>query len=347
MQSYPLRKRFDVSVPEKNVKKGRTSGSTGQPLDIRSVRTEGLIQLLKILRFLREWGYSPFHYTIRLWGGSAPIKLIVNKFGLFRIKDVEILDKPASAVDEVLKSRPDILFASRSSLEALADELDKRKIEFKPRILVSTGEILMEKHRKMFLEKYGCNTLNCYSSEEMGSIAWECPDHHRNIHTDMETVLINFRNVFPQSNGKIGSIILTNLERFVMPFIRYDQEDRILIPSNSQCPCGRTLPLLGRVLGRNDDVIDYNGREYYWNFFYNILVKENFKYIKRYKIIQTKEGSIEFIILLFQDNNETRKKCISDLKFEFENHFKPINIRFVDDFSLQPNRKFKVIEKET
>jgi hypothetical protein len=73
----------------------------------------------------------------------------------------------------------------------------------------------------------------------------------------------------------------------------------------------------------------------------------NFLYIKKYKIAQTKKGTIEFRILLLQNKEETRKKCISDLNSAFKDHFSPVNIEFVDDFPLKPNLKFKVLGKQT
>jgi phenylacetate-CoA ligase len=346
MQSYSLNKRVDARVSEKNVHKARTSGSTGQPLEIWFDKTESLIGTLKPIRYLREWGYSPFYSTIRLWGGSEPKKSIVQKFGLFKRKDIELVAQTDDAMDEILKTKCDVLFGSRSSLELFAEELDKRKAEVKPRILISVSEILMKEHRDRFREKFGCNTLNTYGSEEMGNIAWECPDQQNNLHTSMEAILINFRDVDTQSNGKIGSIITTNLENYVMPFIRYDLGDRILLPENDQCSCGRTLSLLGQVFGRNDDFITYNGRKYYWNFFYNIMMREDFLYIKRYKIVQKKDGSIEFQIQLLQDNEETRKKCVSDLNTAYSSHFSNVNVEIVNKFLLQNNRKFKVLEKE-
>ena len=193
MQSYSLNKRVDSRVPEKNVRKSRTSGSTGQPLEIWFDKTECLIPTLKAMRYLREWGYSPFDSTIRLWGGSKPKKSIVQKFGLFRRKDIEIVTQPDDAVDEILKNKCDVLFGSRSSLEVFAEELDKRETEVKPSILVSTAEMLMKEHRDKFMEKFGCDTLNIYGTEEMGNIAWACPDQSNNLHTSMEAILINFR----------------------------------------------------------------------------------------------------------------------------------------------------------
>jgi phenylacetate-CoA ligase len=188
--------------------------------------------------------------------------------------------------------------------------------------------------------------LNTYGTEEMGNIAWACPEQSNNLHTSIETILINFRDVDTQSNGKMGSIIVTNLENYVMPFIRYDLGDRILLPENDRCSCGRTLPLLGQVFGRNDDFIIYNGRKYYLDFFYNIMERKKFLYVKKYKIVQKKEGLIEFRIQLLQDNEETRKKCVSELDSAYRNHFSPVNVEFVNKFFLQNNRKFKVLEKE-
>ena len=96
--------------------------------------------------------------------------------------------------------------------------------------------------------------------------------------------MVNFRSVKSPSDGSnIGSIIVTNLENYVMPFIRYDLGDLVLLPGNNRCTCGRTLPLLGKVLGRNDDILEYEGRKYYFHFFYNYF--KNYLYIKKYKII--------------------------------------------------------------
>lgn len=129
MQSYSLKQRVDDRVSEANVRKARTSGSTGQPLEIWFDKTECLIPTLKAMRYLREWGYSPLYSTIRLWGGSNPKKSIAQKFGLFRRQDIEIVNEPAAAMDRILESKCDVLFGSRSSLEVFAEELDKETLK--------------------------------------------------------------------------------------------------------------------------------------------------------------------------------------------------------------------------
>ena len=346
IRNFPIEKRVDPNISEKLVHKERTSGSTGEPLEIWTNRTESLIQTLKGIRFLREWGYSPFDNTIRLYGeaSSDAKRSVVQKYGLFKRKDLAILDQPDMVINELSKSRCDVLMGMRSSLEALADALEKSKVEIEPRICVSMGEMIMEEHRKRFKKQFGCKTLSIYGSEETGNIAWECPMFERNLHVDMETVILNLQEKKLSNEEQVGSVIATNLESYTMPFIRYQLADDIILPEENVCKCGRTLPLLGEVRGRHDDVLNYKGRKYYWGFFYNYIV--DMQYIKKYKIIETLKGSIEFRILLIENNKNKRRKCISDLNAAFKDHFSPLNIRFVDEFQLPQNRKFKVLEKE-
>jgi phenylacetate-CoA ligase len=345
IRSFPIKKRVDSNIPEKLVHKITTSGSTGEPLEIWNNRTESLIQTLKGIRFLREWGYSPLDNTIRLWGGDSEIKKsVVQKLGLFRRKDLAILEQPNMVINELAESRCDVLIGVRSSLEALADALEKNNAKIRPQICVSMGEMLMEEHRERFKKQFGCKTLSIYGSEEMGNIAWECPRFERNLHVEMETVILNLQETEFSNEKQLRSVIVTNLESYTMPFIRYKLEDFIILPEENVCKCGRTLPLLGEVRGRHDDNLDYDGKKYYWSFFYNYMA--DMQYIKKYKIIQTKKGSIEFRIQLFHNTDSTRRKCISDLSAAFKNHFSPLSIRFVDKFQLSHNRKFKVLEKE-
>jgi phenylacetate-CoA ligase len=347
IQSYPAEKRADSSVPLRRIYREKTSGSTGQPLEKWNDRTECLIQILKVLRFFREWGYSPFDRTVRLWGGAEEKKSIIQKFGLFRRKDIEIVGHEFAAIEEALRSKCDVLYGSRSSLEALVDQMEARNTCLNAKILVSTGQMLMGEHRKRFQDAFDCYTTNSYSSEEMGSIAWECPENNGHLHIEAETVLVQVSNCEITSNGKIGSCVLTNLESYVMPFIRYEQGDRVRIPDDNRCICGRNLPLLGEVFGRDDDFIMHGGKKYYWNFFYNIFEKGNFQYVKQYQIVQHKDGSLEFKVLLFDNSDSSKKRCQSDLNSAFMKYFPRIDIRFAEAFQLPPNRKVKVLQRET
>ena len=65
---------------------------------------------------------------------------------------------------------------------------------------------------------------------------------------------INCRDIYleidsPNPYTQPGEILITQLNNYVMPFIRYRIGD-IGILSDEVCPCGNALPILGDLLGR-------------------------------------------------------------------------------------------------
>jgi phenylacetate-CoA ligase len=60
----------------------------------------------------------------------------------------------------------------------------------------------------------------------------------------------------PVPDGQAGEILATGLLNPDMPLIRYRLGDRVSRSvGRSACPCGRTLPVLRSIEGRNDDVL--------------------------------------------------------------------------------------------
>ena len=52
----------------------------------------------------------------------------------------------------------------------------------------------------------------------------------------------------------IGEVVITDLDNFGMPFLRYRIGDMASFKAGS-CPCGRPFPMLQRVEGRTLDII--------------------------------------------------------------------------------------------
>jgi phenylacetate-CoA ligase len=49
--------------------------------------------------------------------------------------------------------------------------------------------------------------------------------------------------------GEMGRVLITTMDNNLMPLVRYDLGD-YAIAANGTCRCGRTLPLLGPIVGR-------------------------------------------------------------------------------------------------
>lgn len=96
-----------------------------------------------------------------------------------------------------------------------------------------------------------------YSSNDTGLIGFNCENlegsiHH--IHEDSVHIeIVDPDTGKPVEDGNPGKIIVTCLNRFLMPLIRYDIGDMGRILKDS-CNCGRKLKLL-ELLGRSDDTL--------------------------------------------------------------------------------------------
>ena len=123
----------------------------------------------------------------------------------------------------------------------------------RPHSILSGSEVLTPDTRSLVEEAFGCKVYNYYGSAEFGYIANECP--HGNLHVNAERVYLEI-----VSNGKVlppgeeGDIVITDLDNFAFPMIRYAIGDRGIL-SRESCPCGRGLPVLQSILGRSIDYI--------------------------------------------------------------------------------------------
>jgi len=137
--------------------------------------------------------------------------------------------RPGKAPARVIKQR-----YKDQILHDVAHELIPRAVD----------DALRERTRQIL----GVEVADNYGTTET-FIAWQCPSgsYHVNAeHVFVELVDDAGRQVTP---GETGRVVITTLENYLMPLIRYDIGD-YAVAADGTCRCGRTLPRLGRVVGR-------------------------------------------------------------------------------------------------
>ena len=77
------------------------------------------------------------------------------------------------------------------------------------------------------------------------------PCEHGRLHINAETCLVEVVDAAgrPAREGEIGRVVITPFYSTAQPLIRYEQGD--LARLGGQCPCGRALPTLLAIEGRN------------------------------------------------------------------------------------------------
>jgi phenylacetate-CoA ligase len=108
--------------------------------------------------------------------------------------------------------------------------------------------------RGVIEEAFGRPVTNRYGCEEVSLIACECEEHN-GLHLNSDGV---YCEVIPDNRlnagPNAGRLLVTDLTNWAMPLIRYQIGD-VVIPSNRWCECGRGLPLIEKVVGREADYV--------------------------------------------------------------------------------------------
>jgi phenylacetate-CoA ligase len=351
LETFPILTKADIRRHERNLissefdvsklRVKRTSGSTGVPLNIYI--DEPAVQW-KSACTLRsdEWsGWRLGQRVAKVWGNPE-----YRHFGLrgrFRnyffdravYLDTLNLDdeRIAEFAAAIRRHRPGLIFGHAHSLYLLACWLKKSGLmDVRPSGIISTAMLLHNWQRIVIEQVFGCPVTNRYGCEEVSLIASEC-EEHRGLH-------LNADNVLAEVDASTGHLLVTDLINRAMPLIRYRIGD-VVVPTNRLCRCGRGLPLIEGVEGREADyVLTPAGR---W--ISGISLTENFAMLvpgtAQMQIVQ--ESLTELRIRLVPDgefDSESRRK-IADLVQDTFGSGVEHSIELVDNIPQEPSGKYR------
>ena len=177
---------------------------------------------------------------------------------------------------------------------------------------------------------------------ECGNIAWEC-GRHEGYHINIDSLVVEIvNNGKPAKPGEEGEVVITNLDSYAMPLIRYRIKD-IAVGGESLCSCGRRLPLLRRIEGRSDDRVVLSNS--------TIVSPYELKYhlesvpgILQFRVIQEKTN--QFVLQLKIEQNFTKgtvtRKATKEMT-RILGHQSHIEIQIVDEILRDPSGKIRSV----
>ena len=232
-----------------------TSGSSGKKLEV--VLDHNVASLYRLMQYrqLLDIGYRPWD-TIAYIRFSPPVtNIFLQKVNLLRRVYIPLEFKPEQQLQEIFRIKPQALNAYPSVLYLLAktvnrDEAKKLRLKF----ILSNSELLTDYARQVIQDVFGCKVYDDYSCLEFSAIGFECK--MQNLHVAADNVIVE--TLDPEGNqvppGEKGRIIVTALNNFSMPYLRYEIGD-IGVLSDKKCSCGRQFPVLQSIRGRSDDFV--------------------------------------------------------------------------------------------
>ncbi len=248
----------------------QTSGSTGRP--VRAFHTELSSLIVSAVNLRGHYWYGR-DFTRKLGvirdfkGNVAPYPNgIVSKRWSRSVASIAetgpsvALNIDLSTVDQQIewlgRHDPDYLLIFPTVLREMARRCLERGISFPALRQVGTiGEVVTAEIRDLCRQAFGVPLFDTYSTQEVGTIALQCPEHPH-YHVQAESILLEILDEEdrPVPPGAVGRVVVTNLHNLATPLIRYEVGD-YAEAGEGGCSCGRGLPVVARFVGRTRNLL--------------------------------------------------------------------------------------------
>ena len=242
----------------------KTGGSTGMTLHFKKEAKALAINDAIMWRCYRWYGIDIGDRQVRFWGVPVTSKLRwkeqLKDFVLNRIRISAFDISKQSCLKQyrrIKKFKPAYFYGYTTAIYGFCSYMKELGIdlnELNLKAVICTAEKMYPHHRKLFNEVFDCPVVDEYGCAEHGIIAFQCRKGNMHVMADHLCVEFLDENDHPVKPGETGRVVITDLDSYAMPLIRYDIGD-MGRPSEKQCSCGITLPLMEIVEGRKEDFI--------------------------------------------------------------------------------------------
>ncbi|MES2850053.1 MAG: hypothetical protein V4685_13425 [Bacteroidota bacterium] len=306
----------------KRVKKS-TSGSTGNPFSYYT-SVNGQSNLWAGLLLSWESAGYQFGEKVAFIAGNALIKKSIQHKIFYRLMNIDLYPVAVlnntiikDYIEKIRNRNTAVLYGYATAVNAIADHIRENNVTppSSLKAIVCTSEMLTDSLRNNIEKAFGVKVFNQYGCNEAGVSAFECEQH--NLH------IISSRSVF--ETGKNGNFISTDLANEAQILMKYDTGDLVEL-SDETCACGRSYPVIKKIIGRTADVIvDRAHKKVHTTFFTHLLQRNSS--IKQFQVVYDK---ISINLNLAVDQNFTKAdhtKYINAMKnyLDFENYEITIN----------------------
>jgi phenylacetate-CoA ligase len=340
---------FSTLFHKNELHKVKTSGSSGEPFifykDAKKKERE-----LAATYYFGNWtglDIGVKHGRVQISKQSALTPFLMNQFTF----DPKLMDTTGISdvckyiVNKKIRHLRGYTTSIYQIAQYLANNYSRNEIGFFESI-ICLGEPLYQDQRNTMSSVFNCPIISRYSANEIGIIGYECPERY-NMHLNYGDLIIEHLKLDSNDQAEPGEkarIVITDLHNYAMPLIRYDIGD-IGIYSFEVCNCGRNLPVLNELSGRQiTEIITPDGRVISGNAVVGVF--EGIEEIKEFQFIQ-KDLHEYMVKLVLKDSLEEGLK--NYLTSSIENVIGPtVNIEFKECRKIdkaQSGKYFQVLSE--
>ena len=240
---------------------GRTSGTSGTPLQVFRSLPSVLWENAVVERHFRWSGYRPGMRRAYLRGDpvvpldrDAPPYWFLNRYNNQLILSSRHLREGSveAIIDELEKFAPHMMEAYPSTAYELARLLEQRNRTLRIPYIYTGSEPLYPHQRELIQARLAKCVMDHYGMAERIAYATECEYGNLHVNTDYSYVEIVDEAGHPTESE--GYVVGTTFNNALMPLVRYRMSDRTRWRREA-CSCGRTYPVIEPVTGKYEDTL--------------------------------------------------------------------------------------------
>lgn len=333
---------FAVNHDKKIMHKIKTSGSTGEPFICYADKFQLEMRMASTIRAFEMTGWAFGDKQLRLWhqtlgmSKSQVVKERIDALFMRRkfVPAFEMSEKSLTNLQNLIRrKKPALIDGYAESLNFLASKSFDYG-SYSPKGLISSAQQLTPNTRENIERSFSSRVHDKYGSREFSGIAYQCkesPYHHVQDESYIVEILVEGR---PAKPGELGEIVITDLNNFSVPLIRYRIGDMAYAVEQLPCKCGRSQTLIGDIAGRTQALVACSNGVWLPGTFFAHFFKDFNWCISQYQVFQREIGEITLRIVSNGAFLEEEKSKISELLSQYVGESTKINFEIVDEIPL-------------
>lgn len=328
LEKQTLREELESKILAKNVDYSKilpivTSGSTGKPLKIYADKEQLELRFATTLRAMEWTGWKFGFPQVRLWhqtigmSRSQIIREFIDAFFLRRkfIPAYEISDDNLTFYfEKIMRTKPVLIDGYAESFNFLARYLahSETNIRHKPNAIMSSAQILPENVRELIEQRFGCKVYDKYGSREFSGIAYEDGTGTGHL-VQMESYHVEIlKNGKVAKPGETGEIVITDLNNYCVPLIRYRIGDLATAPNIDEIGNQKIqFHRIGKIQGRTQALVHCKNGKWLPGTFFAHFFKDYAEEVRHYQVIQQK--NMDILLKLVLHNLADQKTVCADI----------------------------------
>lgn len=333
------------------VYKNTSGGSTGEPVTFFRTKRQTAHGMVNYYLALCLNGVDINDVSVDFWGAERDMynpEAIFNLsswlHNLFTLNTFVINDNIIESYIQRLNSiKPKFIKAYVHSIYDISKYINKHniKINFKPVIHCTTGPLYSEMRIEIEKAFNQARVYNYYGSREVSAIASEIVGSD-DMYVLYDNVFLEIldKNDQPVKKGEEGEIVVTTLNNYYMPLLRYKIGDRGIKGDDLDFGTLKIRDVLGRTLGV---IHKKDGSKIDGQFFTTLFFDK--KGIKQFQLIQKTISNLQLKIVKAEDFNAEELKAILE-RIKKELIDVEIDVSFCEQINLTSTGKIMYVYSE-